>query len=513
MLGKLARQNKEQSASSIESAHPSFSDGDYDTTKSKEVLHHLYHITGRAKIKKVVKMLKSWLADFSKGKLCIFAHHLDVLDAIASGAGLRNNRGSLTRFIRIDGSTTPKLRQEQIEQFQSDPLVRIAMLGITAAGVAVTLTASSTVWFAELFWTPAIMIQAEDRCHRIGQQARVRCLYFIAKGTLDEVLWKLIEKKFRDLGEFVEGKENMDIALERTLEDDEEDEILKVEAEDAASRKRISQDDLTDYVDTDDLDLNAEIKELVHEEEEMLKIGKEEDDIDSEGADKESSSYEKTETSSMQSAPPEEKYDPVINLLDGDDEEETKEKQLTIGETRQLYKDSGVRAKVKIEPNTLFKNVRVYRLKYPGPTYGLIMVSCNGRVVVKSFHSERANKNWSKPEVGHIIIAVNDFILPRGAPFTKVLQLMKYAMRDRPPVTVTFAEDDEFNALFREDILPTLPSNKHNREAASTASSSNNGETSTAVAAPNNDQSSSTQQAAAQQPSQGTGVIELLDDD
>jgi SNF2 family DNA or RNA helicase len=114
---------------------------------------------------------------------------------------LSNFVGGLTKFIRIDGSTSPKSRQEQILTFQTDPTVRIALLGITAAGVAVTLTASSTVWFAELFWTPAIMVQAEDRCHRIGQQATVRCLYFIAKGTLDEVLWKLIEKKFRDLGE------------------------------------------------------------------------------------------------------------------------------------------------------------------------------------------------------------------------------------------------------------------------------------------------------------------------
>jgi SNF2 family DNA or RNA helicase len=116
-------------------------------------------------------------------------------------AGLSNVVGGHAKFIRIDGSTSPKSRQEQILTFQTDPTVRIALLGITAAGVAVTLTASSTVWFAELFWTPAIMVQAEDRCHRIGQQASVRCLYFVAKGTLDEVLWKLIEKKFRDLGE------------------------------------------------------------------------------------------------------------------------------------------------------------------------------------------------------------------------------------------------------------------------------------------------------------------------
>ena len=98
-------------------------------------------------------------------------------------------------------------------QFQTDPTVRIALLGITAAGVAVTLTASSTVWFAELFWTPAIMVQAEDRCHRIGQQSNVRCLYFIAKGTLDEVLWKLIEKKFRDLGEVSDALRKLSIIL------------------------------------------------------------------------------------------------------------------------------------------------------------------------------------------------------------------------------------------------------------------------------------------------------------
>ena len=91
-----------------------------------------------------------------------------VLDELVKQAGLSNAAGSTTQYIRIDGSTSPQERQNQIRRFQ-DPRndkLRVAVLGITAAGVAVTLTASSTVWFAELFWTPALMIQAEDRVHR-----------------------------------------------------------------------------------------------------------------------------------------------------------------------------------------------------------------------------------------------------------------------------------------------------------------------------------------------------------
>ena len=152
----------------------------------KNLLTRLYALTGEVKIPLVVDMLNRWIKDPTKGKVCIFAHHLSVLDGIASGCELSNYPSSHRKYIRIDGSTSPKSRQEQIDIFQKDPTVRVALLGITAAGVAVTLTASSTVWFAELFWTPALMVQAEDRAHRIGQASRVRCLYLVAKGTLDE---------------------------------------------------------------------------------------------------------------------------------------------------------------------------------------------------------------------------------------------------------------------------------------------------------------------------------------
>lgn len=129
----------------------------------KSALNRMYTLTAKSKINFIAEMIKLWLADPTKGKLCIFAHHIFVLDELSELAGLSNAKGSTTQFIRIDGSTSPKLRQDQIQSFQTNTDIKIAMLGITAAGVAVTLTASSTVWFAELFWTPALMIQAEGK--------------------------------------------------------------------------------------------------------------------------------------------------------------------------------------------------------------------------------------------------------------------------------------------------------------------------------------------------------------
>jgi len=129
----------------------------------KTILNKMYSMTAKAKIPLIAELVGKWLADPTKGKLCIFAHHITVLDEIVNLVGLSNAQGSNKRFIRIDGSTNPKERQSQIVAFQADPNIRIAVLGITAAGVAVTLTASSTVWFTELFWTPALMIQAEGK--------------------------------------------------------------------------------------------------------------------------------------------------------------------------------------------------------------------------------------------------------------------------------------------------------------------------------------------------------------
>ena len=201
VLGKIAHEQWQEKLNDQPSNETKANNvGLVGDNERKKGLSRLFLLTGMGKVPTVVTKLKGWLSNPFNGKICIFAHHKAVLDAIESEAL------KISNYIRIDGSTMPKSRQSKINLFQRNPRIRVALLGVTAAGVAVTLTAASTVWFAELFWTPAVLIQAEDRVHRIGQQSTVKCTYFIARGTLDEVLWKLVEKKFRALGEFVEGE-------------------------------------------------------------------------------------------------------------------------------------------------------------------------------------------------------------------------------------------------------------------------------------------------------------------
>ena len=69
------------------------------------------------------------------------------------------------------------------------------MLSVTAANAGLTLTAAQLVVFAELFWNPGILTQAEDRAHRIGQQGGVTVQYLVARGTADDELWGLLQRK------------------------------------------------------------------------------------------------------------------------------------------------------------------------------------------------------------------------------------------------------------------------------------------------------------------------------
>ena len=126
----------------------------------------------------------------SVGKVVFFAKHVDVMDTVEkqlADAGLRT--------VSIRGDQTAVFRQEQIDAFNTDPEVSVAVCSLTAAGVGVNLQAASNVVLAELSWTDAEQTQAIDRVHRIGQEEPVTAWRIVAAQTIDAKIAELIDSK------------------------------------------------------------------------------------------------------------------------------------------------------------------------------------------------------------------------------------------------------------------------------------------------------------------------------
>jgi SNF2 family DNA or RNA helicase len=64
----------------------------------------------------------------------------------------------------------------------------------------------SQVVFAELNVTPGILAQCEDRAHRIGQLNAINVHYLVAKGTVDEAIWKMVARKLGVVGMALDGE-------------------------------------------------------------------------------------------------------------------------------------------------------------------------------------------------------------------------------------------------------------------------------------------------------------------
>ncbi|XP_053554213.1 DNA annealing helicase and endonuclease ZRANB3 isoform X2 [Bombina bombina] len=164
------------------------------------LITRMYKQTAIAKAGAVKDYIKMMLEN-DKLKFLVFAHHLTMLQACTEAV----IEGKV-RYIRIDGSVPSSERIHLVHQFQNDPETRVAILSIQAAGQGLTFTAATHVVFAELYWDPGHIKQAEDRAHRIGQSNSVHIHYLIAKGTLDTLMWGMLNRKANVTGSTLNGK-------------------------------------------------------------------------------------------------------------------------------------------------------------------------------------------------------------------------------------------------------------------------------------------------------------------
>ena len=82
------------------------------------------------------------LGDENEDKFLVFAHHIDILDEIERVVQKHN-----IEYIRIDGSTSSEKRALYVNEFQSIPSKKIAILSLTAAGTGLSLQVASRVYF------------------------------------------------------------------------------------------------------------------------------------------------------------------------------------------------------------------------------------------------------------------------------------------------------------------------------------------------------------------------------
>ncbi|XP_058388943.1 SWI/SNF-related matrix-associated actin-dependent regulator of chromatin subfamily A-like protein 1 [Diceros bicornis minor] len=163
--------------------------------QQKEALILFFNRTAEAKIPCVIEYILD-LLESGREKFLVFAHHKVVLDAVTKELERKQ-----VQHIRIDGSTSSADREALCQEFQLTERHAVAVLSITAANMGLTFSSADLVVFAELFWNPGVLIQAEDRVHRIGQSRSVGIHYLVARGTADDYLWPMIQEKIKILGE------------------------------------------------------------------------------------------------------------------------------------------------------------------------------------------------------------------------------------------------------------------------------------------------------------------------
>ena len=156
----------------------------------------LLRLAAELKIKAMVRWIDEHL-ESTDGKLVVFAKHHKIIDALREKCQYKS--------VQLDGRMSQKEREASVMEFQHSN-IRLFIGNIQAAGVGITLTAASTVAFAELDWVPGNMMQAEDRCHRIGQKSTVWVNYLIAKNTIEESVCRVLRKKQDVVSRTVDGE-------------------------------------------------------------------------------------------------------------------------------------------------------------------------------------------------------------------------------------------------------------------------------------------------------------------
>ncbi|ODV63645.1 DNA-dependent ATPase FUN30 ASCRUDRAFT_73458 [Ascoidea rubescens DSM 1968] len=140
---------------------------------------------------KVLK-LKKYIREYTiKGsKMLIFSLFTQVLDIIEKFLEYEK-----VKFLRLDGSTAVDIRQDLIDKFYKEEEIKIFLLTTKSGGFGINLVCANVVIIFDQSFNPHDDKQAEDRCHRLGQEKDVEVIKLITKDSIEENILMLGRNK------------------------------------------------------------------------------------------------------------------------------------------------------------------------------------------------------------------------------------------------------------------------------------------------------------------------------
>jgi superfamily II DNA or RNA helicase len=135
-------------------------------------------------------------------RLLIFSQFVTMLDLIAAKL-----QAEQIPYSRIDGQTPPRERLDLVNAFNAG-MTETFLISLKAGGTGLNLTGADTVIHYDPWWNPAVEDQATDRAHRIGQQHVVQVFKLVTKGTIEDKIYALQQKKKALIDSVIQPGEN-----------------------------------------------------------------------------------------------------------------------------------------------------------------------------------------------------------------------------------------------------------------------------------------------------------------
>ncbi|MEZ7172369.1 DEAD/DEAH box helicase [Sporosarcina sp. OR05] len=140
-------------------------------------------------------------------RVLIFSQFTKMLGIIGRDLAMNG-----TPFFYLDGETPADERLAFCNRFNAGER-DLFLISLKAGGTGLNLTGADTVILYDLWWNPAVEEQAADRAHRIGQQQVVQVIKLVARGTIEEKMNELQEKKRNLIGEVIDADDSAINAL------------------------------------------------------------------------------------------------------------------------------------------------------------------------------------------------------------------------------------------------------------------------------------------------------------